>query len=70
MSTENNNDITNLINKYEGIYGDFNYNLTNTHLRVKDIIKDDNTNINNDITIITSRGNLLTYTKNDILNNV
>lgn len=70
MSTENNNDITNLISKYEGLYGDFNYNLTNKHLRVKDIIKDDNTNINNEITIITSRGNLLTYTKNDILNNV
>ena len=40
-------DITSTINKYEGIYGDFNYNLSNRKLRVKDIIKDDNTNISN-----------------------
>ncbi len=65
MAMEEKNDITSLINKYEGIYGDFNYNLSNRKLRVKDIIKDDNTHISNQITIIHSGGNMDIYQVGD-----
>lgn len=61
MAMEGKDDITSTINKYEGIYGDFNYNLSNRKLRIKDIIKDDNTNISNQITVIQSDGNIFIY---------
>jgi hypothetical protein len=67
MAMEGKDDITSIINKYEGIYGDFHNNLSNRKLRVKDIIKDNDTNITNQITIIQSNGEIYIYQIDDEL---
>ena len=68
MALDGTTEITDLLNKYIGINNDYHYYLTQRRLSVKDIIKEDNSNIKNQLTIIESNGNIKILNKDDYLN--